>query len=62
MKIIKVLLLIVSIVNILAFKDLSQQDNQDKCNVCQKVVYQLKFDKMADCGNKACKHTVSIFM
>ena len=60
MKIIIVILILLSIVNILTFKELSHQDNQvSKCRVCQKVVYQLKFDKMADCGKKACKNTVN---
>ena len=60
MKIIKVLLILFSIVNILSIKEFSHQDNQDSnCRICQKVVYQLKFDKMADCGKKACKNTVN---
>jgi len=36
---------------------LSHDNGISNCRVCQRVVYQLKFDKIADCGDKACKNT-----
>jgi hypothetical protein len=59
MKIVKVLLIVFALINITSLKELAEQDlqTQPNCRVCQRVVYELKFDRMADCGTKPCKNT-----
>ena len=62
MKIVNFLLILFSILNIISLKGLAQQEIQSDCSVCQKVVYQMKFDKIADCGKRNCKNTVIILL
>jgi len=33
------------------------EEIENDCQMCQRTVYQLKFDKFADCGNGPCKNT-----
>jgi hypothetical protein len=60
MKIVKVLFVFLSLFSLFSLftqKEVSRQEHVSDCLICQKVVYQLKFDKMADCGTKPCKNT-----
>ena len=60
MKIVKLLLIVLSLISMSVAKHhFSQEEQTNHCAVCQKVVYQLKFDKIADCGSKPCKNTVN---
>lgn len=51
----EIYLLIIASLFTLSFAN--QCENQ--CQVCQKAVYQLKFQSQADCSNSACRDTVS---
>lgn len=51
-----VILAIVAVVR--SDSELAAGQNEDHCRACQKVVYQLKFDRIADCGTLPCKNTV----
>jgi len=50
-------LILLSVLSVIHLKVRHHQANESQCRTCQKVVYELKFDKLADCGDKACRST-----
>jgi len=59
MKIIKLSFIVLGILSLISCVETDNNPYPcDKpCEVCQRTVYQLKYDRFADCGNNICKNT-----
>jgi hypothetical protein len=54
----KAFLLKLLILLITLFHVSTQQNCENQCNECQRIVYQMKFQNYADCSFSSCRNTV----
>lgn len=54
------IMLAVLFIVMISSKFLTGKECESKCSECQKTVYKLKFQKIADCKRSLCKSTVII--